>query len=180
MCIRDSAGAEDLLQWIWGFHTIAGAVASPYDALNALRGIRTLGVRVRHACESAQRLAEALEGHPAVARVNHPGLDSHPQRELAKRQMAYGGSNLSFEVVGGIDAGRRFIDAVSLCRLAPSLGGPETLVTHPASTTAAGMFPEEREALGITPGLIRMSVGLEHPDDVLADVERALAAVGEA
>jgi cystathionine beta-lyase/cystathionine gamma-synthase len=99
------AGEEDLLQWIWGFHTIAGAVASPFDALLALRGIRSLGVRVRQACETAQRLAEALEGHPAVPQVNHPGLDSHPQRELAKRQMAYGGSNLSFEVAGGIEAG---------------------------------------------------------------------------
>lgn len=169
------AGAEDLLQWIWGFHTIAGAVASPYDALNALRGIRTLGVRVHHACESAQRLAELLEEHPAVARVHHPGLESHPQRELAKRQMAHGGSNLSFEIEGGLDAGSRFVDAVRLCRLAPSLGGPETLVTHPASMTAAGMPSEEREALGISAGLIRMSIGLEHPDDVIADVTQALA-----
>jgi cystathionine beta-lyase/cystathionine gamma-synthase len=169
------AGEEDLLQWIWGFHTIAGAVASPFDALLALRGIRSLGVRVRQACETAQRLAEALEGHPAVPQVNHPGLESHPQRELAKRQMAHGGSNLSFEVDGGVDAGRRFVEALRLCRLAPSLGGPETLVTHPASTTAAGMPPDERDAIGISPGLIRMSVGLEHPEDVSADVFQALA-----
>ena len=170
------AGEEDLLQWIWGFHTIAGAVASPFDALLALRGIRTLGVRVRQACETAQRLAEVLEEHPGVVRVNHPGLESHPQRELAKRQMAYGGSNLSFEVAGGLDAGRRFVAALQLCHLAPSLGGPETLVTHPASTTAAALQPEEREVMGIGDGLVRMSVGLEHPDDVLADVLQALAA----
>ncbi len=170
------AGPEDLLQWIWGFHTIVGAVASPFDALNALRGIRTLGVRVHHACGSAQRLAELLEDHPSVLRVNHPGLESHPQRELAKRQMAHGGSNLSFEVEGGVEAGRRFVEALRLCRLAPSLGGPETLVTHPASTTAAGMPPDERDAIGISPGLIRMSVGLEHPEDVSADVFQALAA----
>jgi cystathionine beta-lyase/cystathionine gamma-synthase len=172
------AGEEDLLQWIWGFHTIAGAVASPFDALNGLRGIRTLGVRVRQACETAQRLSEVLEKHPGVVRVNYPGLESHPQRELAKRQMAYGGSNLSFEVPGGLEGGRRFVDAVRLCRLAPSLGGPETLVTHPASTTAAALLPEEREDMGITDGLIRMSVGLEHVDDVIADVTQALAAAG--
>lgn len=169
------AGEEDLLQWIWGFHTIAGAVASPFDALLALRGIRTLALRVRQACDSAQRLAEWLEDHPAVARVHHPGLDSHPQRELAKRQMAEGGSNLSFELVGGVDAARRFLAAVRLCHMAPSLGGPETLVTHPASTTAVAMPPEEREAVGITDGLIRMSVGLEHADDIVADIDQALA-----
>lgn len=171
------AGEEDLLQWIWGFHTIAGAVASPFDALNGLRGIRTLGVRVRQACETAQHLAEVLEDHPGVGRVHHPGLDSHPQRELAKRQMSHGGSNLSFEVPGGVEGGRRFVDAVRLCRLAPSLGGPETLVTHPASTTAAALMPEEREGMGITDGLVRMSVGLEHVDDIEADVLQALAAV---
>ncbi|MEX2659037.1 MAG: PLP-dependent aspartate aminotransferase family protein, partial [Acidimicrobiales bacterium] len=133
------AGEEDLLQWIWGFHTISGAVASPFDALLALRGIRTLALRVRHASDTAQRLAELLEDHPGVARVHHPGLESHPQRELAKRQMASGGSNLSFEVVGGLEAAGRFVGAVRLCHMAPSLGGPETLVTHPASSTAVSM-----------------------------------------
>lgn len=172
------AGAEDLLQWIWGFHTITGAVASPFDALLALRGIRTLAVRTRQANATAQRLAELLEDHPEVAGVHHPGLDSHPQRELAKRQMAEGGSNLSFELVGGEAAARRFLSAVRLCHLAPSLGGPETLVTHPASTTAVAMPPEERAAVGITDGLVRMSVGLEHADDVIDDVFGALAGVG--
>lgn len=169
------AGEEDLLQWIWGFHTIIGAVASPFDALLALRGIRTLPLRVRQACDTAQRLAEVLEDHPGVDRVHHPGLDSHPQRDLAKRQMANGGSNLSFEVRGGLEAASRFVGAVRLCQMAPSLGGPETLVTHPVSTTAASMPPEERAAIGITDGLVRMSVGLEHADDVIADVLQALA-----
>ncbi len=134
---------------------------------------------MRHACDTAQRLAELLEDHPAVARVHHPGLESHPQRELAKRQMAHGGSNLSFEVAGGLDVARRFLAEVRLCRMAPSLGGPETLVTHPASTTAVAMPPEDQEAVGITDGLVRMSVGLEHADDVIADVHRALAAASE-
>ena len=171
------AGSEDLIQWIWNYHTIHGAVASPFDALNGLRGIRTLGVRSRHQSESAQRLAEFLEDHPKVERVNYPGLDSHPQRELAKRQMATGGGVLSFDVAGGWDAGRVFVEGLRLARMAPSLGGPETLVTHPASTTAASVSPEERAAMGIGDGLVRMSLGLEHPDDVVADVAAALAAL---
>ena len=169
-----AAGERDLIWAIWGYHVIHGAVASPFDALNALRGIRTLGVRTRQQCESAQRLAEFLEGHPAVERVNYPGLDSHPQRDLAKRQMALGGGSLSFDVAGGREAGERFVEACRLARMAPSLGGPETLVTHPASTTAVNLPEEERHAMGIGEGLIRMSVGLEHPDDLVGDLDQAL------
>jgi cystathionine beta-lyase/cystathionine gamma-synthase len=171
------AGAADLLQWIWSYHTIHGAVASPFDAHSALRGIRTLPVRVERQSGTAQRVAEFLEGHPAVERVHYPGLDSHPQRDLAKRQMALGGGLVSFDLAGGWDAGRRFAEAVRLAHLAPSLGGPETLVTHPASTTAANLTREERAALGVGDGLVRLSVGLEHSDDVVADVAGALAAV---
>ena len=170
-----AAGERELLQWIWGYHTIHGAAASPFDAWNALRGIRTLGVRVRQQSASAQRVAEFLEQHPAVSRVNYPGLDSHPQRELAKRQMAMGGGILSFDLAGGLEAGRRFVESCELAHLAPSLGGPETLVTHPGSTTAAGLGPDDRELMGIGDGLVRMSVGLEHPDDIVADIARALA-----
>ena len=147
---------------------------SPFDALNGLRGLRTLGVRVRQQAETAERLALLLEEHPDVEAVNYPGLDSHPQRAVAKRQMAHGGTIVSFVVRGGIAAGRRFAEGCRLARLAPSLGGPETLVTHPASTTAAGLTPDERRAMGIPEGLVRVSVGLEHPDDVLADVTHAL------
>jgi cystathionine beta-lyase/cystathionine gamma-synthase len=170
------AGAEDLLQWVWSYHTIHGAVASPYDAHNGLRGIRTLGLRVHQQSASAERLASFLEQHPGVLRVNYPGLDSHPQRELAKRQMALGGGMLSFELDGGWEAGRRCVEAVQLAHLATSLGGPETLVTHPASTTAANLTPDERAAMGISDGLVRVSVGLEHPDDIVADLAQALAA----
>jgi cystathionine beta-lyase/cystathionine gamma-synthase len=169
------AGEKDLVWAIWGYHTIHGAVASPYDAANALTGLKTLGVRIRQQSESAQRIAEFLEGHPGVDRVNYPGLDSHPQRDLAKRQMALGGGSLSFDVAGGGPAGERFVEACRLARMAPSLGGPETLVTHPASTTAANLPEEERDAMGIGDGLIRMSVGLEHPDDLIADLTQALA-----
>ncbi len=174
-----AAGAEDLIQWIWSYHTIHGAVASPFDALNGLRGIRTLGVRIRQQTESAQRLAEALEGHEDVLRVNYPGLESHPQRDLAKRQMDMGGGMLSFDLAGGLEAGRRFVESLHLAHVATSLGGTETLVTHPASTTAANLPDEDREMMGIGEGLIRVSVGLEHPDDILADVMQALAASGD-
>lgn len=169
------AGERDLVDAIWRYHTIHGAVASPFDAMNGLRGIRTLPVRVRQQSATAQRLAEVLEGHPAVRRVNYPGLDSHPQREIAKRQMSLGGGSLSFDLAGGGDAGRRFVEACRLARMAPSLGGPETLVTHPASTTAANLPEEEREEVGIGDGMIRVSVGLEHTDDVVADFLQALA-----
>ena len=172
------AGADDLIQWIWSYSTIHGATASPYDSHNALRGIRTLPVRARQQSESAQRVAEFLERHPVVGRVFYPGLDSHPQRAVAKRQMANGGSMVSFELIGGWEAGRRFAESVTLAHLAPSLGGPETLVTHPASTTAANLTAEERAAMGIDDGLIRLSIGLEHPDDIVADLTAALAAVG--
>lgn len=171
------AGAEDLVQWIWNYATIHGATASPYDAHNALRGLRTLGVRTRQQSETAHRLAGFLEEHPGVMAVHYPGLDSHPQRELAKRQMAHGGGMVSFDLAGGWEAGRRFAEAVTLAHLAPSLGGPETLITHPASTTAANLSAEERVAMGIGDGLVRLSVGLEHPDDIVADISAALAAV---
>jgi cystathionine beta-lyase/cystathionine gamma-synthase len=171
------AGAADLLQWIWSYHTIHGAVASPFDAHSALRGIRTLPVRVERQSGTAQRVAEFLEDHPAVERVHYPGLDSHPQRDVAKRQMALGGGLVSFDLAGGWDAGRRFAEAVRLAHLAPSLGGPETLVTHPASTTAANLTPDDRAAMGLGDGLVRLSIGLEHPDDVVADVAGALSAV---
>ena len=143
--------------------------------MNGLRGLRTLGVRLRQQTESAQRLAEMLEGHPAVSAVSYPGLASHPQHELAKRQMALPGGLLAFDLAGGLEAGRRFVEATRIAQLATSLGGPETLVTHPASTTHVGLLPEELEEAGILPGTVRVSAGLEHPDDLVADFAQALA-----
>jgi len=168
------AGNKDLIDWLWSFAVLQGANASPYDAVNGLRGLRTLAVRFRQQTESAQRLAEALEQHEAVAGVMYPGLDSHPQRDLAKRQMALTGGVLSFDVRGGLEGGRRFVESVRLAQLATSLGGPETLVTHPASTTHVNLTVEELAANGIGPGTIRVSVGLEHPDDIVADFRHAL------
>lgn len=168
------AAERDLVAAVWVHHLMHGAVCSPFDAWNALRGIRTLHARVRQQSESAQALAEALEAHPAVARVIYPGLDSHPQRDVAKRQMTTGGTVLTFDVAGGIDAGRKFVEGVEVAQVAPSLGGPETLVVHPPTMTAATLTPEERQDMGIGEGMIRVSVGLEHADDIVADFRQSL------
>jgi cystathionine beta-lyase/cystathionine gamma-synthase len=168
------AGPGDLLDAIWSYSVLHGACASPFDATNALRGIRTLPVRIARQCDTAMRLAEHLERHPAVARVRYPGLASHPQHDLAKRQMTLPGSMLALDVAGGLDAGRRFVESVRLAQMASSLGGPETLVTSPANSTHAGLTADELAAAGIGPGLIRVSVGLEHADDLIADFDQAL------
>ena len=167
-------GERDLIDALWGFAVLQGACASPFDAMNGLRGLRTLGPRLRQQEETAVAVGRMLESHSAVSWVRHPRLESHPQFELGARQYRRFGGVLSFELTGGFDAGARFVDSVRLCRQATSMGGPETLVTHPASTTHAGLLPEELAAAGITPGTVRMSCGLEHTDDVLADVAQAL------
>jgi cystathionine beta-lyase/cystathionine gamma-synthase len=167
------AGSRDLIDAVWGWHVVQGGQASPFDAWNGLRGIRTLSVRVQQQCATALALAEHLEAHPGIAWVGYPGLDSYPQRDLAKRQMSAGGSILAIELAGGFEAARRFCASTRLARIALSLGGPETLVTHPASTVPR-LTPAEREELGITDGLVRISVGLEHVADLVADLDRAL------
>ncbi len=169
------AGSRELLDWIWGFAVLQGANAGAFDAVGGLRGLRTLGVRLRQQTATAERLAEVLEADDRVVEVRHPSLASHPQHDLAQRQMRLSGGLITFDVAGGLEAGRRFVESTEICQLATSLGGPETLVTHPASTTHVNLLPEELAAAGITPGTIRMSVGLEDTDDVIADVRRALA-----
>jgi cystathionine beta-lyase/cystathionine gamma-synthase len=173
------AGERDLIDALWGWQSVQGGQASPFDAWNGLRGIRTLGVRVRQQCATAQALAEHLEAHPSVVAVSYPGLDSHPQRELAERQMRGGGTTLAVELAGGYEAARRFCESTRIARIALSLGGPETLVTHPA-TIAGNFTPEERAGLGISDGLVRVSVGLEDVADLVADVDQALAAAPDA
>jgi cystathionine beta-lyase/cystathionine gamma-synthase len=169
------AGSEELISWLWSFAVLQGANASPFDAMNGLRGLRTLAVRLRQQSESAQRLAEVLEDHPAVSCVRYPGLKSHPQHELASRQMAMPGGLLTFDLRDGLDAGKRFVEAVRVAQLATSLGGPETLVTHPATTTHVNLTPDELALNDISPGTIRVSVGLEHVDDLIADFTQALS-----
>lgn len=170
------AGATDLLDAIWGYATLHGSVASPFDAWNALRGIRTLGVRIERMSATAATLARHLAAHPAAAEVCYPGLDSHPQHALAARQMKGGGSMFSLDLHGGEAAAHRLLRNLELVRVATSLGGPDTLMCHPASTTHVGLEAPLQELIGVTPGLVRVSVGLEHPDDLIADIDRALAA----
>lgn len=170
------AGSRELLDWIWGFAVLQGANASPFDAAGGLRGLRTLGVRLRQQTDTALRLAHVLEADDRVGEVRHPGLRSHPQHALASRQMRLTGGLLTFDLNGGLAAGSRFVESTRICRLATSLGGPETLVTHPASSTHVGLLPDELEQAGIGAGTIRMSVGLEDPDDVVRDVLQALDA----
>lgn len=168
------AGKVDLIDAIWAWQSAMGAQASPFDAWNALRGIRTLGVRSRQQAGTALELAAFLEGHDAVESVSYPYLPSHPQHDLATRQMQTGGTVVAFEVAGGAEPTIAFIERCRLARIALSLGGPETLLTHPA--TIAGRYtPAERAELGVTDGLVRMSVGLEHVDDLRADLAQALA-----
>ncbi|MEM7204135.1 MAG: PLP-dependent aspartate aminotransferase family protein [Planctomycetota bacterium] len=141
------------------------------------RGLRTLGLRVRHQNQSAQRLATVLDAHPEVARVHYPGLPEHHNADVAKALFAGCGGMLSFELAGGTAAAAALMSAVRLPMVAPSLGGPETLLTLPARTSHLSLTPEERQRAGIADGLIRMSVGLEDPEDLVADFERGLAAV---
>jgi cystathionine beta-lyase/cystathionine gamma-synthase len=170
------AGSRELLDWIWGFAVLQGANAAPFDAAGGIRGLRTLGVRLRQQGATAAAQAEVLEADERIAEVRYPFSPSHPQYELAKRQMRLGGGLLTFELNGGLEQGSRFVESTTICRLATSLGGPETLVTHPASTTHVNLLPEELADAGITPATVRMSVGLEDTDDIVADVRRALDA----
>ena len=168
------AGGRELLDEIWGYGVLHGATASPADALNALRGIRTLAVRLAHQTSSALRIAIELAGHPSVVKVHYPGLESHPQYDLAKRQMHYSGTVFAFEVDGGQTRASEVLDTLGLARVATSLGGPETLVCHPATSTHASLTRDELITAGIGDGLLRVSVGLEDPGDLIADFVRAL------
>ena len=171
------AGEKDLIDAIWTYAVLHGATASPYDAVNGLRGIRTLGVRLAHQCNSAMELATRLTAQKVISAVHYPGLSTHPQHALAAKQMRQFGSLLSFEVVGGKDAARKVVDGLKLVRPAVSLGGPETLICHPASSTHVGVTPEDQVASGITQGLLRVSVGLESATDVIADFQQVLASL---
>jgi len=171
------SGDADLVADIWNYSVLHGATPSPFDALNALRGIRTLGVRTRQQNESARSIAVTLADHPAVTTVHYPGLVEHPQHELATKQLRQYGTVLAFELRDR-DAAGAFLDRVRIARVATSLGGPETLVCHPATSTHAGLTLDEQAATGITDGLIRMSVGLEDVGDLLADLDRAMTPPG--
>lgn len=170
------SGARELLDSIWSYSVLHGATPSPFDALNALRGIRTLAVRSNHQAASALHIAETLQQHPTISAVHYPGLHTHPQHDLAKRQMHHFGTVLAIDLAGGRAAAEQLLAKVELVRVATSLGGPETLVCHPRTTTHASLTDAESAVQGVGPGLLRMSVGLEDPADLLADLTNALTA----
>ena len=151
-----------------------GAVSSPFDCWLTLLGIKTLHLRMERHAANAQRVAEFLEAHPKIARVIYPGLASHAQHEIAKAQMSGFSGMISFELTGGIPAGKTMMNSVELCGLAESLGAVETMITHPATMTHVDVPVEERHARGLTDGLVRLSVGIEDADDIIADLEQAL------
>ncbi|MFY9165222.1 MAG: aminotransferase class I/II-fold pyridoxal phosphate-dependent enzyme, partial [Limnochordia bacterium] len=153
---------------------MTGSVLSPFDAYLICRGLKTLTIRMERHCANAQVVAEFLEQHPAVERVYYPGLPSHPQYELAQRQMRLPGGMIAFELKGGMEAGVTLMDNVQLCTLAVSLGDTETLIQHPATMTHATYTREDRLACGITDGLVRLSVGLEDPQDIMDDLRAVL------
>jgi len=178
LVVRDPKLAEQLRF----LQNAIGSVSGPLDAYLTLRGAKTLAIRMDRHCSSAQRIAEHLDRHPKVARVVYPGLPSHPQYDLAQRQMQRsgkpsGGGMITIYLKGGLDESRRFLENVRLFALAESLGGVESLIEHPAIMTHASVPPEVRRQLGIDDTLVRLSVGIEDPSDLLSDIDRGLAAV---
>ncbi len=165
---------EELRKELAFYQNAVGGQLGPMDAFLVLRGVKTLSLRMERHCANAQRIAEALTQHPLVERVFYPGLTTHPQHALAARQMKAFGGMVSFELHGGIPAANAFATATELFTLAESLGGVESLVEVPASMTHASIPPEERRKAGLSDGLVRISVGIEHVDDLLADVQQAI------
>ena len=151
-----------------------GAISGPFDSFLALRGLKTLAVRMERHCRNAQRVAEWLETHPDVEHVIYPGLKSHPQHGLARRQMTAFGGMVTAVLTGGLQRSRRFLESCRIFTLAESLGGVESLIEHPALMTHASIPAEQRAAIGIDDGLVRLSVGIEHIDDLIADLDNSL------
>ncbi len=161
---------------VWRAMKLVGTNCSPFEAWLTHNGLKTLALRMERHCANAQKLAEYLEKHPAVERVNYPGLPSHPDHQLAKKQMPGGfGGMMSFELKGGMEAGIRCMNRVQFCTLAPTLGDVDTLILHPASSSHLALSKELRLQNGITDGLIRVSVGIENAGDIIADLEQAIA-----
>ena len=159
---------------IWNTMKLTGANCSPFDAWLTYQGMKTLPLRMERHCSNALHIARALERHDKVRHVNYPGLESHAAHPVARKQMRAFGGMLSFEVAGGIEGALRTINALQFCSLAPTLGDVDTLVLHPATSSHINVDREVRIAAGITDGLIRLSVGIEHPDDILADLLQAI------
>lgn len=170
-----AVGREDLVREIYLFSRNTGPAMSPFNAWVLSKSLETLAVRVEKHCENAAKLADYLESHERVNFVKYPFLKSHPQYEVARKQMKLGGNIVAFEVKGGVESGRKFLNNIKLCSLSANLGDTRTIVTHPASTTHSKLSEEDRLQVGISDGLVRVSVGLEHIDDVINDISQALS-----
>ncbi|MEF9479688.1 O-succinylhomoserine sulfhydrylase [Chryseobacterium sp. RRHN12] len=169
-----AVGKEDLIREIYLFARNTGPALSPFNAWVLSKSLETLAIRVEKHCENALKVAAFLENHPNVELVKYPFLKSHPSYEVAKKQMKLGGNIVAFEIKGGIEGGRNFLDKIQMCSLSANLGDTRTIVTHPASTTHSKLSDEERNEVGITAGLVRCSVGLENVEDIIADLKQAL------
>ena len=169
-----TVGRADLMREIYLFSRNTGPALSPFNAWILSKSLETLAVRVDRHCENALKVAEFLEAHDQVALVKYPFLKSHPQYELAKKQMKQGGNIVAFEVKGGIEAGRQFLNNLKMLSLSANLGDTRSIATHPASTTHSKLSESERLETGISDGLVRVSVGLEHVDDIISDLKQAL------
>jgi len=169
-----TVGSADLIDKVYRFSRISGPALSPFNAWVLSKSLETLAVRVDRHCSNALQLAEYLENHPKVNWVKYPFLKSHPQYKIAIKQMKAGGCIVAFEVKGGLKAGQEFFDAIKLLSLSANLGDSRSIVTHPASTTHSKLSTADRESVGITDGTVRVSVGLEHIDDIMADIKQAL------
>lgn len=169
-----AVGKAYLIREIYLFARNTGPAMSPFNAWVLSKSLETLAVRVEKHCENALKVAEFLENHPKVEFVKYPFLKSHPNYETAIKQMKMGGNIVAFDVKGGIEGGRNFLNRIKMCSLSANLGDTRTIVTHPASTTHSKLSEEERNEVGITAGLVRCSVGLEHVDDIINDLKQAL------
>jgi O-succinylhomoserine sulfhydrylase len=168
-------GKKELIREIYLFCRSTGPALSPFNAWVLSRSLETLDVRMERHANNALYIAQKLEGNAAIASLKYPFLTSHPQHAIAKKQMFNGGGVLCFELKGGLEAGRVFLDRLKMLSMTANLGDTRSIASHPASTTHAKLTPDERAKVGITPGLIRISVGLEHRDDILQDILQALA-----
>lgn len=171
-----TVGKKALIDEIYAFSRSTGPAMSPFNAWVLSKSLETLGVRMDRHCDNALKLAEFLESQAQVNWVKYPMLPSHPQFAIAKKQMKAGGGVVAFGIKGNVETGRKFLNAIRMCSLTANLGDSRTIVTHPSSTTHAKLTEEERQLVGITPELIRVSVGLEHIDDIIKDIEQALNA----
>ncbi len=167
-------GSKELIKEVRFFARHTGPAMSPFNGWILSKSLETLAVRMDRHCENALKIAISLEENPAIAHVKYPFLPSHPQYELAKEQMRQGGGIVTFELKGGLEKGRAFLDALKMISITANLGDSRSIATHPASTTHSKLTAQEREAVGITDGLIRISAGLEHVDDILEDILQAI------